>query len=355
MDWVRFLDENNIPYVTRGPNTKRGEVSIKCPMCGDDDPSEHLGINLQTKAWGCHRDPSHRGKSTHFLIRAILRCSIQQAKFISTQYNKADPDTLDAMLASLQDTDPPDIEAKPVDLEPYFKTFHKIKSRGFTSRFFRYLQARGYENPHDIINTFELRCALAGTYKDRIIMPVRHNGELYGWTSRALGAPRNAPRYLMSSELVKATVFHFDTVKKGGTRLFVVEGPFDAMRINDHSYADVHATCTFGTSPTISQIALLRTLVKKFDQTFVLFDEGAEGPAINLAEWINARAAYLPKGVKDPGDLNTKRIVELLKPGFNGIFNPSLTDFVNQYFGPKATTNLFKSNALLSRIMKSKP
>jgi hypothetical protein len=354
MDWVRFLDENNVPYVTRGPNTKRGEVSIKCPMCGEDDPSEHLGINLQTKAWGCHRDPSHRGKSPHFLIRAILHCSIQQAKFIYAQYNKADPDTLDAMLASLEGTDDPK-ESEPIDLEPQFKTFIRIKSRGFTARFFRYLQARGYDNPHDIINTFELRCALGGPYKDRIIMPVRHNGELYGWTSRALGSPRNAPRYLMSSEAVKATVFHFDTVKKGGTRLFVVEGPFDAMKINDHSYADVHATCTFGTSPTISQIALLRTLVKKFDQTFVLFDQGADGPATNLAEWINARVSYLPNGIKDPGDLSIHRIVELLKPGFNGVFRPSLVEFARQYFTPQLAQNLSKNNVLLSRLMKSKP
>lgn len=371
MDWVRFLEENNIPFVTRGPNTKRGEVSIRCPMCGENDPSEHLGINLQSGFWGCHRDATHRGKSPKYLIRMILGCSSQQAKFILDQYSKADPDTLDLMLIMLQETETHNVESEPVDLEPQFKTFHRIKSRGATSRFFRYLQSRDYSNPYDIIDAYELRCALAGTYKDRIIMPVRHNGELFGWTSRALGNPIHAPRYLMSSEAVKATVFNFDDIKQGGERLFIVEGPFDAMRVDYYGImADddqsvmpfkmlpFRATCTFGTSPTISQIALLRTLTKKYEETFVLFDAGADGPAQNLAEWVGARTAYLPMGTKDPGEMSLDLLSKMALPSFDGIFRESLatiTRIVLENKFPKLVQNLTKNNALLSRLAKSKP
>src|SRR5258706_108308 len=101
MDWRRFLEENNITFVDRGPNTKRGEVSIQCPMCGQDDPSEHLGINLQTGKWGCHRDANHRGKASRTLIKAILGCSSQQAGLIVKQYSHSDPDTLEAALFTL--------------------------------------------------------------------------------------------------------------------------------------------------------------------------------------------------------------------------------------------------------------
>ena len=358
MDWVRFLDENNIPYVTRGPNTKRGEVSIKCPMCGDEDPSEHLGINLQSKSWGCHRDKSHRGKSARFLVGRILRCSTQQAKFIIDQYSKADPDSLDAMLSSLQGDEEPSTEPEPIDLEPQFKNFNRIRARGSTGRFFRYLQSRGYNNPYDITSTYELRCALTGTYKDRIILPVRHNDELLGWTSRALGSPVSAPRYLMSSEAVKATVFNFDQLKKGGDRLFVVEGPFDAMWVDYHARAHYNVTCTFGTSPTISQIALLRSLVKKYEKTFVMFDQGADNPASNLAEWIGATVAYLPSNVKDPGEMSVELILELSKPHFNGFFlQGDFTRFVNQTLKnrvPQWGEGLLKSNVLLQRL-KSRP
>src|ERR1700690_250170 len=102
MDWIRFLDENNIHYVTRGPNTKRGEVSVHCPMCGDEDPSEHLGINLQTEKWGCLRDQSHRGKSARTLIKAMLGCSSPQAGLIVRQYSHSDPDSLESALLTLQ-------------------------------------------------------------------------------------------------------------------------------------------------------------------------------------------------------------------------------------------------------------
>src|ERR1700757_1603417 len=164
MDWLRFLDENNIHYVTRGPNTKRGEVSIQCPMCGEDDPSEHCGINLTTGKWGCHRDASHRGKASRTLVKAILGCSSSQAGYIVKQYSQADPDTLDAALAvleadkngAIEHDDDLQKQAARQKLGPQFRDFNKIKPRGITARFFKYLVDRGYENPQDLIEKYDL-------------------------------------------------------------------------------------------------------------------------------------------------------------------------------------------------------
>lgn len=344
MDWRRFLEENNIHFVDRGPNTKRGEVSIHCPMCGDDDPSEHLGINLTTGKWGCLRDGSHRGKSARHLIKNILGCSSAQSFTIVKQYSHSDPDSLEAALTVLEgdtvgvtnhDEDVAKL-AKHQALGPQFKDFYQIKPRGITKRFFTYLQERGYDNPTDIIKAYDLRCAMTGRYKDRIIIPAYLNSELMGWTSRAIGIIRNAPRYLASSDEVKTTVFNFDELKKGGQRLFIVEGPFDAIRMDSyavstnyaaskitdtlHDRIDFRATCTFGTSLTVSQIALLRTLVKRFDQAWVLFDRGAEGPATDLASWIDADMAYLPHYIDDPGELPHKLLSQLTSKFFDGWF-----------------------------------
>jgi len=331
MDWVRFLDENNIHFVTRGPNTKRGEVSIQCPMCGEEDPSEHLGINLQTGKWGCHRNASHRGKSSRTLIKAILGCSSPQAGFIVKQYSHSDPDTLEAALAVLEADNRGTIEhdediAKQARLQqegPQFKDFNRIKVRGITRRFFNYLQNRGYENPQTIIEQYDLRCALTGRYKDRIIIPIRHNKELIGWTSRAIGMLKNAPRYLASSENVKAFIFNYDQLKHGGERLIITEGPFDAIRIDSHHHTyfkgiEVRATCVFGTSVTISQIALLRVLKKNFNEAWILFDRGADRPAIDLAEWIGARVAHLPEDYDDPGELEIAQLDYLSAKMFEG-------------------------------------
>lgn len=332
MDWQRFLEENNIHFVTRGPNTKRGEVSIHCPLCGVDDPSEHLGINLSTGFWGCLRDSSHRGKSARPLIKAILSCSSRQAQIIIRQYSHSDPETLITALNYLEglEEDVPEKAAKQ-SRDPEFQDFYKIRPRGITKRFFQYLVSRGYTNPQDVIEYFDLKCALTGAYKDRIIIPIKMNGELLGWTSRALGSPILAPRYLASSEDVKTTIYNYDRLKDGGERLFIVEGPFDAIKMDSYGLheavpprlqkqgqVDFRATCTFGTSVTVSQIILLRALVKKYDQTFILFDKGAERSASDLAEWVGAKLAWLPDSVEDPGDLTTPALRQFTHKDYKG-------------------------------------
>lgn len=360
MDWVRFLEENNVHYITRGPNTKRGEISIQCPMCGEDDPSEHLGINLQTGKWGCHRDQAHRGKSALTLIKAILGCSSTQSQLIVKQYNQADPDTLDSVLKVLEADNNEAINheedlaklAKHQALGPQFNDFYQIKPRGLTKRFFKYLMERGYDDPQGIIEDYDLRCAMTGKYKDRVIIPIRLNGVLLGWTSRALGSPKNAPRYLASSEDVKTTVFNYDELKQGGERLFIVEGPFDAIMMDSFKSTEhktprqFRATCTFGTSVTISQIALLRALAKRYSQTWVLFDQGADQPANSLAEWVGAKVAYLPHGTKDPGELKIGDLKQCADPAFAGYFEY----FRYSGFSTKLANNLTQNNALLKRL-----
>jgi hypothetical protein len=327
MDWHRFLEEHNIPFVTRGPNTKRGEVSIHCPMCGDEDPSEHLGINVANDAWGCLRDASHRGKAARTLIKAILKCSSQQANSLVKQYSNSDPDTLDKALKYLQsDLLDGDVATKILQerlLDTYLE-FNKIKARGVTKRFFNYLHNRGFDNPERLSEKYGLRCALTGRYKDRIIIPIYMNSELLGWTARAIGEVRQAPRYLMTSDEVKSTIFNYDNLKHGGKRLFIVEGPFDAIKLDNFKFngngVGYRATCTFGTSLTLSQLALLRSLIKRFESSWILFDRGAEGPARHLQDWLgqDAKVAEMPDGFKDPGEFDHDALLSLANEWYDG-------------------------------------
>jgi L-alanine-DL-glutamate epimerase-like enolase superfamily enzyme len=126
---------------------------------------------------------------------------------------------------------------------------------------------------------------------------------------------------------VKTTVFNYDALKNGGQRLLIVEGPFDAIKIDNHNFnismdtaVEFRATCTFGTSPTISQIAILRALVKRFDEAWVLFDAGADQQGNELAEWVGAKQAYLPVGFEDPGELKARQLNNFGKLKFNGTF-----------------------------------
>src|ERR1044072_5073781 len=81
-DWIAFLRRNNIYYTMKGPNASRGRVNIKGPFCGQDDPSEHLGIKLNGNGWSCWRNGAHKGPSSETLVAALLRCGATEARQI---------------------------------------------------------------------------------------------------------------------------------------------------------------------------------------------------------------------------------------------------------------------------------
>lgn len=309
MDWIGLLEENRIPYVTFGPNTKKGEVSVKCPWCGVDDPSEHLGIKLEGEAWGCHRNQIHRGKSPVRLLQALLGCSFSQAKLIVAQYDAADPDTLEQAIAALTEQKEPPVKAtEALKLPP---EAHALQPK---SRFYKYLLNRGFDDPIAVATVYGLRGCTTGRWKDRILIPIYQGGKLVAWTARALQNPVNAPRYLSTSNAIKSTVFQEDELKRGRV-LFITEGPFDAMKVDYYGYdSGASATAVFGTSITIDQIIILSRVSKNFKRTVILLDPDAVESTFNLSDWLpNAIIGHLPDGVKDPGDLTEDQVKNLLK------------------------------------------
>jgi hypothetical protein len=306
MDWQGFLADNNIHFVTSGPNTKRGEVSVRCPWCGQDDPSEHLGINLSNDFWGCHRNPAHRGKSKTYLIRGLLHCSKAQAELTLRQYEQADPDTLEQALAALHGTpEAPKARPEALTLPPEFKPL--------TGKFRRYLAWRGFTDPTSVGSLYNLKCATTGRWKDRLIFPVYQSGKLVAWTGRALGNPVNAPRYLSTSNAIKSAIYNEDELVRGGETLFVTEGPIDALKVDYYGRnLNSRATCVFGTSITIDQISILKHVAKRFRRVVLLFDPEAVETAFDMSEWLpHALVGQLPAGAEDPGALRADEVKNL--------------------------------------------
>lgn len=311
MNWEHFLNDYRINFVTRGPNTRRGEVSIKCPWCGEDDPSEHLGINLSKEAWGCHRNAQHRGKAPHRLIKALLSCSQGQAELILQQYDASDPDSLDDLTLN-----PVEHKALTEDLSQ-FDDFISLESETSSNqRFLDYLKNRGFEKPTFLAATYNLKCCITGRWKDRLIIPIYRNAELIAWTGRALQNPVLAPRYLSTSNVIKTTVFNEDVVLHGGKVLVVAEGPFDALKLDYFSNGTgAIGTCLFGTSITIDQISILRQASSKYERVVFFLDADAIESSFMATDWLPAaKIGMLPEGVKDPGDLSLGQVRSLLAP-----------------------------------------
>jgi hypothetical protein len=316
MNWVEFLDAHNIPWVSSGPNTKKGEVSVKCPWCGDDDPSEHLGISLSSNNWGCHRSVTHRGHSPLTLIAALIGCSFGQAKTVLSQFGASDPDDLGQALAGLQNlTSGPLIATAQLEKPLLPAEFEPIKQTGLTARFWRYLEGRGFDNVEALSGEYRLKCALEGRYKDRIIIPFYSEFDLVGWTARAIARTIEAPRYLSSGSEIKTTVFNEDSLQGGGDLLFITEGPFDALKLDWYGQKwGARATCVFGMAVSLDQSVILTRLAKKFNRAVILFDPGMLDGAYTAAEWVmgsNVVVGSVPTGIEDPGSMTEKQIKEL--------------------------------------------
>jgi hypothetical protein len=310
MDWIAFLEAHDVEYVSSGPNTKRGNISIQCPWCGSDDPSEHLSISLTKDAYGCWRNTQHAGRKPFPLVAALLNCSFSQAKLVVQQFSAADPESLEEAVMALGGATVPVQQPKlPQELP---KAFKPIKPTGLTRRFWRYLEGRGFDDVGALIDRYGLLCCQIDRWKDRVIIPIYSGGKLAGWTARAIQATVNAPRYLTSSPEVKNTIFNEDELT-GGKTLFITEGPFDALKVDFYGYPKIRATCLYGVNPTLAQISILRQVIKRYDHVGILFDSAAQEQAMQLRDYLPSKIAIasLPKGVDDPGNLSQGQILNL--------------------------------------------
>jgi hypothetical protein len=309
MDWVALLDAQGIEYVTSGPNTRKGQISIRCPFC-TDDPSEHLSIALNKDAYGCWRDSRHSGRKPYPLIAALLNCSFSQAKLIQQQFSTPDPESFEGLMTALGSPIMPAEQPKLPQGLP--ASFQPIKPTGLTRRFWQYLERRGFDDVGKLARQYGLLCAQTGEMKDRVILPLYSAGKLIGWTARAIQKTINAPRYLTSSSLVKSTIFNEDDLD-GGQHLLITEGPFDALKVDYYGKPRIRATCLYGVVPIIPQISILRQIIKRFNYTSILFDNGALDQAMTLRDYLPSGVgiSVLPDGAKDPGELTKQQVVSL--------------------------------------------
>ncbi len=317
MDWVSLFEDNFIPYVTSGKNTGKNEISVKCPWCGEDDPSQHLSVNLISGFWGCWRNREHRGRAPTRLVGALLGVAPTQANLIIQGYTRVNLDEFDNIQTSPIQTGPPQplatqsfaTRSPPNRTVPHIVTWPD-DFEPLRSYFWDYLFKRGIDN--SIADYYCLACCRVGRWKQRIIIPIfDKNFKLLGWQGRAIVNPKKAPRYLTSHEQVKRTVFNLQNISKGGDVLYIYEGPFDCMRIDYYGKPRIRATCSFGVTVTMEQIQILSELCSKFSRVIVNFDNDSPGVigGFNLSDWLpNVSFSNFPEGHKDLDKMSPEQI-----------------------------------------------
>jgi hypothetical protein len=192
--WPDLLRQEGITFVERGANVKRGEINIRCPFCGNADPSYHMGLNLETGWWSCWRNRAqHSGKSPLRLLMKLLEVPYWRARKIAGLGDEyVDPEGFDAAAARLLGRDR-EATGRPEEQRREFlqhdKYALKITDRIGTRRAWNYLYTRGFDEDSidELVDLYDLRTARDGHYASRIIMPYYMDQKLVAWTARAIG------------------------------------------------------------------------------------------------------------------------------------------------------------------------
>lgn len=314
-DWQQFLDSYHIRYVTKGANVARGHISVHCPMCGAEDPSEHMTINLAGKGWRCYRNDNHRGVRPARLVAQLLNIPIPQAMIIVGQSVFIPEDFMGAVMSKLR---PAAVEA--ISEVPWPKEFKPLNDDLHSSRIFiRYMLGRGYSIAQiNRMHRYHGLCfATQGPQRGRIIFPVEYSGKLQSWTGRTVYPdvelryktlstdPENA-EYPATGPISDFLLWH-DDLLDGGDCLVLVEGPFDALKVRTLGRGErIFSTCCFTASPSDAQIELLHDVAPLFKRRVLLLDRNTLGKTLKVASELASlrfEARSLPSRFKDPGEL----------------------------------------------------
>jgi hypothetical protein len=323
-DWERFLTAKGIPFATRGHNVARGNVTVHCPFCGASDTGQHMGINLENGFWGCWRDSNHRGKSPVKLIAALTGLSIRDAQEIAGVDAPMLPGEMSRARGRLETLVDQDFDngKQTLKLVKFNSEFFQIstKDTGHRARFCDYLRGRGFSTDElpSVIKDYGLRGACSGPFSWRLIFPIYTLGkQLIGWTGRAIQRSEIRYKAYPSGDGVKRVLYNLDKAAEGGVKLFLVEGPMDALRFDSiagpHGH---HAVASMGTALTAEQLVLLARVSERYEETVLFLDDDALSKALFLKSSLpirNLKVSMLPVGAHDPGELNKGQILKFCR------------------------------------------
>jgi hypothetical protein len=251
MDITQLYQDYSISYVTEGKHYVSGWLTTKCPFC--DDPSEHLGYNIDENYFNCYRCGSHFVDST---IAKLINVSEQEARIIIKQYGFS--------LSSISTKEPVvRIRAKahrlPSGTGP-MGTIHRI----YLDR--RNFDAEKLECEWNLIGTGPISKLDDINFKFRIIIPIIWQGKQVSFTSRDITGKAEL-RYITcpkDRELINHKTILYGKQEYWKETGICVEGPTDVWRLGRNSF------CTFGIKYTEIQV---RQIAKAFKRVFVMFDD----------------------------------------------------------------------------------
>jgi hypothetical protein len=279
-----FLRQRNVPLKEHGEHqhATAGWINVDCPSCSPRSGRYRLGINLSylyASCWSC---------GPKKLLDVLVDITGMSRKEMAGNFGQ-----LDRTVSRR---------------EEHRGTLKMPKGVGpMLPAHLKYLRRR-YFSPDELSRVWGVQ----GIGKDaalpwRLFIPIHFRGEVVSWTTRSL-SDQHERRYWSAApdqEAIphKRVLYGVDYVRHTA---IVVEGPTDVWRIGPG------AVCTFGTSFTQSQLALLSGLVR----VVVCFDTepAAQRQAQRLASTIAPSVSevfLVTLPAADPGSASEANVARL--------------------------------------------
>lgn len=322
VDWRRLFDGLGVTWTDKGRNARRGNVSIQCPFCGDEDPSQHMLVSESNRGWYCLRNPQrHRGRDYIPLMQRLLpEQGRRQVIALLNQYN-----TLEAVAEYKS------VRAEPSEIEAKWSRFRPAYD---SQRCVDYLGKRGFPEPETVCRQYDLRYAPVGQWAMRLLIPITDAaGTVVSWTGRA-----------MRDDLT----LRYDMPPTGNDALYVpgpmkavglvVEGPMDALKAAvAANRLPIAPVAVLGLGFNEARARQLSTLSLQCHSMYLCLDASVDPVASNLRRGRYGIAApagphraimaalagrrhllyierlRLPRGYDDLGEMPVPELTELLR------------------------------------------
>lgn len=283
-----------------------------------------MSIGLSGQGWRCWRRPTdHVGKNPSKLVAALSGVSYEQARHITGTSTYVPEDFMDQVRGRL-DPKPvlrPTKFKKPKEWKPFQDTPVLPSQRRFNT----YLLDRGFTQQQigRMTRRYDLHYATQGDCKDRIIFPVYYYDKLVAYTARSIhptatlryktptADPEKAKELNQPCAVGPVTdylLWFDDLLEVDADTICLVEGPFDALKVNTLGRKEgIAATCFFTAEPSVSQVNSLYEVLPRFRNRLIVLDRGTlTGQLRTLAQLpgLRLQVVTLPKAIKDPGELD---------------------------------------------------
>jgi|GEM_PF-5810470 len=314
MDWIAFFEQHGIRYV-EGPSkdVSAGAIGIPCPVCGNDTGTHYAVVAGEPLVKGCWRNQTHFMPASE-LVQLLSGCGPDRARRILFGEDAIPTvEQLEQRIVAIGSTESVATASHGRMVgDASFKLFTDQPSEG-DATYRAYLESRGF-NPARLSDVYDVSWCDSGPFGGRIIVPIyeyetQSRRTLMGWTGRTV---MNSPiRYRAhpSGDALSRCLLETGFVDKQ-SHLVIVEGPFDALRVAEAGYAAV-ALMTNRVGP--GKFARLEYLADRARRVSIMLDSDAmETHAFNVMAGIRSSTdielAFLPDGVKDPGDMTEDMI-----------------------------------------------